>query len=77
MRSSACSTCRRNGYGSVIVGGEASSDGATHCRKWNGSDWESVGKPLLYYIACDDNVIQQANHVSYYGGGDNPMRVKA
>ena len=66
-----------NGYGSVIVGGEASSDGATHCRKWTGSDWESVGKPLLYYIACDDNVIQQANHVSYYGGGQNPMRVKA
>jgi hypothetical protein len=66
-----------NGYGSVIVGGEASSDGATHCRKWNGSAWESVGKPLLYYIACDDNVIQQANHVSYYGGGQNPMRVKA
>jgi len=64
-----------NGYGSFIEGGEASSDGATHCRKWNGTAWESVGKPLLYYIAMGNGVIQQANHVSYYGGGSNPMRV--
>jgi len=67
-----------NGYGSYIAGGgEASSDGATVCRKWNGSAWEDVGKPLLYYIACADGVLQETNHVSYYGAGQNPMRVKA
>jgi len=64
-----------NGYGSFIEGGEASSDGQTKCRKWNGTAWVDVGKPLLYYIAMGSGVIQQANHCSYYGGGSNPMRV--
>jgi hypothetical protein len=64
-----------NGYGSYIEGGEASSDGSTHCRKWTGSEWLSVGKPLLYYIAMGPGVTQEANHCSYYGGGGNPMQV--
>jgi len=64
-----------NGYGSFIEGGEASSDGVTLCRKWNGSAWEDVGKPLLYYINMGQGVIQEANHCSYYGAGGNPMRV--
>jgi len=64
-----------NGYGSYIEMGEASSDGATVCRKWNGSAWEDVGQPLLYYIAMGDGVHEAQNHVSYYGGGTNPMRV--
>jgi hypothetical protein len=64
-----------NGYGSFIEGGEASSDGQTKCRKWTGTEWVDVGKPLLYYIAMGNGVIQEANHCSYYGGGANPMRV--
>ena len=64
-----------NGYGSVIEVGEASSDGQTHCRKWNGSAWESVGQPLLYFAAVADGVEVLNSHVSYYGGGENPMRV--
>lgn len=64
-----------NGYGSFIEGGEASSDGATLCRRWNGSAWEDVGKPLLYYIAMGQGVTELGNHCSYYGGGQNPMRV--
>jgi hypothetical protein len=65
-----------NGYGSVIVGGEASSDGATVCRKWTGGAWQDVGRPLLYYIACAEGVTQEQNHVSFYGAGSNPMRVQ-
>jgi hypothetical protein len=64
------------GYGSVIHGGEASSDGQTRCRKWTGSAWEDVGGPLLHYIACSDDVIVTDAHVSYYGSGSNPMTVK-
>ena len=64
-----------NGYGSYIEMGEASSDGATVCRKWTGSAWEDVGKPLLYYIAMGGGVHEAQNHVSYYGSGSNPMRV--
>jgi len=64
-----------NGYGSYIELGEASSDGQTVCRKWNGSSWEDVGQPLLYYIAMGGGVHEANNHVSYYGGGTNPMRV--
>lgn len=64
-----------NGYGSVIEVGEASSDGATHCRKWDGSQWVSVGKPLLYFAAVGSGVQVLNSHVSYYGGGSNPMRV--
>lgn len=64
-----------NGYGSVIEIGEASSDGQTRCRKWTGSEWVDVGKPLLYYIAMGQGVTEKDNHVSYYGGGSNPMRV--
>ncbi len=64
-----------NGYGSVIEIGEASSDGQTRCRKWDGSQWVDVGKPLLYYIAMGQGVTEKDNHCSYYGGGSNPMRV--
>src|SRR4029077_5665920 len=39
-----------NGYGSYIEMGEASSDGQTVCRRWDGSQWHDVGKPLLYFI---------------------------
>jgi len=65
-----------NGYGSVISGGgEASSDGATVCRRWDGSQWHDVGKPLLYYADVPDGVIVDQAHCSYYGSGSNPMAV--
>jgi hypothetical protein len=64
-----------NGYGSVIEVGEASSDGQTKCRKWNGSAWEDVGQPLLYFASVGEGVEVLHSHVSYYGGGSNPMRV--
>jgi len=64
-----------NGYGSYIEMGEASSDGQTVCRRWDGAQWHDVGRPLLYFIAMGDGVHQANNHVSYYGGGSDPMRV--
>jgi len=66
-----------NGYGSVISGGgEASSDGMTVCRRWDGSQWHDVGKPLLYFVDAPADVTVDEAHVSYYGGGSNPMRVR-
>src|SRR5262245_7402658 len=40
-----------NGYGSVLNLCEGSSDGQTHCRKWDGTQWVSVGSPMLYLMA--------------------------
>ena len=66
-----------NGYGSVISGGgEASSNGVTVCRRWDGSQWHDVGRPLLYFMAGDPNVTVNEAHVSYYGEGDSPMKVR-
>jgi len=64
-----------NGYGSVINLCEGSSDGATHCRKWNGQAWESVGAAQLYLMAIGAGVRQADNHVSYYGNPPDPTRV--
>jgi hypothetical protein len=64
-----------NGYGSVVFACECSSDGATCCRKWDGSQWVNVGAPMLYLMNQPGGVEQQYNHCSYYGGGGNPMRV--
>jgi hypothetical protein len=64
-----------NGYGSVINLCEGSSDGSTHCRRWNGTAWESIGSPMLYLMAIAGGVKQADNHVSYYGSGSNPMAV--
>jgi len=64
-----------NGYGSVIQMCEGSSDGSTHCRKWNGTAWESVGGPMLYLMDIAGGVAQHDNHVSYYGNAPNPMHV--
>jgi hypothetical protein len=66
-----------NGYGSVIHNGEASSDGATHCRRWDGSQWISVGSPTLYFCKVDSGVVVHDAHCSYYGSGSNPMQVFA
>jgi hypothetical protein len=56
------------GWGSLVNGNEASTDGSTHCRKFENGEWVSVGKPMKYLL---DNVVkdvpQTFNHVSYYG----------
>jgi hypothetical protein len=64
-----------NGYGSVVDTCEASSDGMTYCRKWNGTAWVDVGSPMLYLLSAGTGVSQQQNHVSYYGPPPDPMRV--
>ena len=67
-----------NGYGSVISGGgEASSDAYSVCRRWDGAQWHDMGKPLLYFFAGDPAVTVNEAHVSYYGQGDSPMKVRA
>ena len=65
-----------NGYGSVVDLCEASSDGATICRKWNGTAWVNVGSPMLYGIAAPAAVTSDPtrSHTSYYGNPPNPMR---
>jgi hypothetical protein len=63
------------GYGSVITGCEASSDGSTVARKMVEGQWVDVGRPMLYLLDGTNNVEQTLNHVSYYGQGNNPMRV--
>lgn len=57
-----------NGYGSYVEGCEGSTDGATHCRRWDGGQWVSVGAPMKYGM---NNVgaHQEGNHMSYYGSG--------
>jgi hypothetical protein len=65
-----------NGYGSVIDNWEASSNG-TIARKWDGSQWIDVGKPMLYVLdGGGDKAIACINsHCTWYGGGSDPMRV--
>jgi hypothetical protein len=62
-----------NGYGSVVEGCEASSDGASHARRWDGSGWVSVGKPLLYGMN-DVGAHEEASHMAYYGNPPNNTR---
>jgi len=66
-----------NGYGSYIDICEGSSDGATFCRRWDGTKWVDVGSPMLYLMAIGAGVSQGQNHVSYYGQPPNPMQVVA
>jgi hypothetical protein len=65
------------GWGSNVLYNEASSDGSTHYRAFEGGQWVSYGKPMLYLLdrGGDTNVYQEGNKVSYYGSGTNPMRV--
>lgn len=64
------------GWGSQINGNEASSDGQTHARAYEGGQWVSKGKPLLYLL--DDGgtgVPEEFNHMSYYGDGTNQDKI--
>lgn len=71
-----CFVVPNNGYGSVIDACEASGDGQTVCRKWDGTKWVNIGSPMLYGIAAGNGVVSDTtrSHVSYYGAGSNPMR---
>src|SRR5207248_2861946 len=52
-----------NGYGSNILYSEASTDGSTHARRWDGAKnvWVSVGKPTLYVLAAGKGVTETGN----------------
>lgn len=66
-----------NGYGSVVQGMEASSDGKTVARQYSNGQWVDVGKPCLYAVDMRSalGAVQQNCHCSYYGAMPNPMKV--
>lgn len=64
-----------NGYGSVVIGCEGSTDGSTHARKFENGQWVSVGKPMKNGMT-NVGAFEQANHMSTYGdatGQDYPF----
>jgi hypothetical protein len=63
-----------NGYGSFISMLEASGDGVTCCRRWDGTKWIDVGKPLLYGAAIAGGVSVDKVGIGYYGPAPNPMK---
>lgn len=66
-----------NGYGSVLLGNEVSSDGATVHRQFENGAWVSYGKPCLYLLNGTGAVTEQYGHCSYYGSASpSPMRVR-
>ena len=62
-----------NGYGSITLGNEGSTDGTSRCRKYENGQWVDKGKPMLYGT---NNVGQYdlGNHISYYGDGSQSPR---
>ena len=58
-----------NGYGSYILYSEASTNGTTIARRFDGAkkDWVNVGKPTLYLLAGGPGVTETGNHISTYG----------
>jgi len=64
-----------NGYGSVVVGCEASGDASTVARKYVNGQWVDVGKPMLYGVP-DVGHYDAGNHTAYYGNPPDPMRWK-
>jgi hypothetical protein len=67
-----------NGYGSYILYSEASTDGRTVARRFDGTsnDWVSMGKPTLYVLAGAAGVTETGNHIATYGGSQvGPYRV--
>ena len=55
-----------NGYGSYVLYSEASTDGKTVARRFDGAknDWVTVGKPSLYVVAGATGVTEVGNHIS-------------
>ncbi len=66
-----------NGYGSVVIGCEGSTDGSTHARAFEGGQWVSKGKPMKFGVS-NVGAYQVANHMATYGGatGQNYPFVK-
>ncbi len=63
-----------NGYGSNIAMMEASGDGTTRCRRWTGTQWVDVGKPLIYNLAMGIGVQSSGLTHGYYGPAPDPMK---
>jgi len=59
----------RNGYGSYILYSEASTDGSTIARRFDGAgkEWINVGKPTSYVLAGGPGVTETGNHIATYG----------
>lgn len=68
-----------NGYGSYLLYSEASTDGRTVARRFDGAknDWVAIGKPTQYVVAGAPGVIERGNHISNYGdqSKSTPLRV--
>ena len=66
-----------NGYGSLILFNEGSTDGSTRARKFVGGQWVDVGKPMLYLLNRGAGVVEMNGHVATYGGalGSSAVRV--
>jgi hypothetical protein len=66
-----------NGYGSLILFNEGSTDGSTRARKFEGGQWVDVGKPMLYLLNRGAGVVEMNGHVATYGGalGSSAVRV--
>jgi hypothetical protein len=58
-----------NGYGSYVLYSEASTDGRTVARRFDGAknDWVVVGKPTRHVLAGAPGVIETGNHIATYG----------
>lgn len=67
-----------NGYGSVVLGNEGSSDGSTHARSFENGQWVSKGKPMKNGMTKINGAFEQGNHMATYGGatGQNYPWVK-
>jgi hypothetical protein len=63
-----------NGYGSVVHGCEASTNGETVARAYEGGQWVDKGKPMLYGMNQPGGVYEEGSHVSYYGSGGHNVR---
>lgn len=57
-----------NGYGSLILFNEGSTDGSTRARKFEGGQWVDVGKPMLYLLNRGAGVVEMNGHVATCGG---------
>lgn len=63
-----------NGYGSFMSMIEASGDGQTVCRRWDGTKWVNIGKPLIYNAAIGAGVSADKLGHGYYGPAPDPMK---
>jgi hypothetical protein len=65
-----------NGYGSLILFNEASTDGKTRARKMEGGQWVDVGKPLSYLLDGGPGVTEMKGHITAYGPATGSKAVR-